>query len=188
VVAHCRCLLLVAIASLVAVSGTGLCVAASSPPGPQSEGEVMEEVLVRGTRLYELRAAIVAVEDKFYSRYNDLNTIDDFDIACNRVQLTGTKFKKRRCAPRLLDKVLASDARETLEAMQDGRQKRGEDPDAVLARHSGEYKQNMLRILRSDSQLRALVQERDKAQVRYDTEHKKRMKGRLVLGDWSDQK
>ena len=148
----------------------------------------MEEVIVRGTRLYELRAAIVAAEDKFFARYNDLNTIDDFDIDCNRVQITGTKFQKRRCAPRLLDKVLASDARETLEAMQDGRQKRGEDPDAILARHSGEYKENMLKILRNDPQLRALVRDREKAQERYDREHKKRMKGRLMLGDWSKQK
>jgi hypothetical protein len=158
------------------------CAAASA-----DKGEVIEEVVVRGTRLYELRAQIVAAEDRFYARYNELNKVDDFDIDCNQVQITGTKFITRRCAPRLQDKVLAADAKEVLEAMQDGRQKRGEDPNAILARHSGEYKQNMLDILKRDPQLRALVRERDKAQERYDREHKKRMKGRLVLADWADE-
>jgi hypothetical protein len=178
---------LLALASPVVL---GVPVFAAVPPAGAAagaEGEVMEEVLVRGTRLYELRAAIIAAEDRFYARYNEINPIDDYDIDCNQVKRTGTNFQTRRCAPRLLDKVLAADAREVLQAMQEGREKRGEDPTVTLTRRNGEYKANMLQLLRDDRQLRALVRDRDKAQERYDREHKKRMKGRLILADWFDQ-
>src|SRR3982751_3474558 len=74
-----------------------LCGAAQRAATATASSQESEEVVVRGTRLYELRAAIIAAEDRFYARYNELNKVDDFDIECTVEAPTGTRFKQRTC-------------------------------------------------------------------------------------------
>ncbi|HXC60737.1 MAG TPA: hypothetical protein VN645_15585 [Steroidobacteraceae bacterium] len=144
-----------------------------------------DEIVVHGTRLYELRAAIVAAEDRFYARYNELNKVNDFDIECTVDAPTGTRFKQRTCLTRLQQRAQQENGREFVQMLQD--QSAGltgtapiTDPNtAMLARYE-EYKRNVLYLLKMNPELRQLVRERDAAEKRYNEERRKRFKGRLA--------
>ena len=96
-----------------------LCEAAQPAPDASATTDITDEVLVRGTRLRELKAAIVAAEDRFYARYNELNKVDAFDIECATDAHTGTKLKQRRCLTRLQLEARARNALETLQMFQE---------------------------------------------------------------------
>jgi hypothetical protein len=40
---------------------------------------------------------MVDAEDRFYSRYNELNSVDEFDVSCHEEARTGTRLSKRNC-------------------------------------------------------------------------------------------
>jgi len=156
---------------------------ASASAAPSTE---TEEVLVRAPRLYELRAAIIKAEDRFYARYNELNKVDDFDVECKVEPPTGTRFKQRGCLTRLQLKAQQEQGREFAQMFQD--QALGltgvpptTDPDAEMLTRYAEYKMNVLYLLKMNPDLRRLVRERDEAEKRYNDELKKRFKGRLGL-------
>jgi hypothetical protein len=171
---------------------------ATISPAAQSSGTTaaappteMEEIVVRAPRLYELRAAIVKAEDRFYARYNELNKVDDFDVECKVDAPTGTKFKQRGCLTRVQLKAQKEQGSEFLQMIQDkaagaeGTPVRGAppttDPDTAMLARYPEYKMNVLYLLKMNPELRRLVRERDEAEKRYNDELKKRFKGRLGL-------
>jgi len=147
--------------------------------------ETTDEVLVRGTRLRELRAAIVEAEDRFYARYNELNKVDDFDIECAMDAHTGTLIKQRRCFTKLQLEARSQNGREVLQMFQDqaagltGRPP-NTDPEAVWLAHYDDYRDNILYLLKVHPELRRLARERDDAEKRYSTEYRRRLKGRLI--------
>jgi len=140
-----------------------------------------EEVLVRGARLRELHAALILAEDRFYARYNALNKVDDFDIECAMDTHTGTKIPQRRCLTSFQSRLRALNGMEALEMYQ--QQASGPtghpgtppntNPDAEWLGRYGEYKENMLYLLKMNPDLRRLVRARDDAEERYNTELKR---------------
>src|SRR5690349_6707097 len=70
--------------------------------------QTLEEVIVSGSHLkpYELRQRIVEAEDRFYSRYNEINDEDEFDVNCIVVASTGTNLKHRICRPVFEERVI----------------------------------------------------------------------------------
>jgi hypothetical protein len=158
----------------------------ATPPAAASPNEITEEVVVRGTRLYQLREAIIAAEDKFYARYNELNKVDDFDIECSVSAPTGSRLKQRGCLTKMQLKAQAAQGREFLQMVQD--QAAGlsgsppvTDPTAVFLARYEDYKENMLYLLKMNPELRRLVHEREEAEKRYNEERKRRFKGRWIL-------
>ncbi|MBK6674546.1 MAG: hypothetical protein IPG49_14180 [Proteobacteria bacterium] len=55
------------------------------------------------------------------------------------------------------------------------------DPEAVWLAHFDDYRDNMLYLLKMNPDLRRLASESENAQKRYDAEHRRRLKGRLML-------
>lgn len=164
----------------------------------------LDEVLIRGTRLRELRAAIVVAENRFYQRYNDLNKVDDFDIECAQDIHTGQRVPQRRCFTKLQKKAMAQQGKEVVEMFQrqaailpDGPGQSGSgpgpagmtgagrppntDPLVVWLSRYDEYRENMLYLLKAHPELRRMAQDAEKAKQRYDDEYRRRMKGRLFL-------
>jgi hypothetical protein len=181
-----------------------LCCATQESPGSSKTGaDSTEEILVQGTRLRELRAAIIAAEDRFYEQYNALNKVDDFDIECIRDAHTGTRIPQRRCLARVLREAMARQGSETAEYFQQqapvgehvpgqednpgpaGMTGRGRppntDPATVWAARYDEYRDNMLYLLKMHPELRHLASEGEVAQRRFDAEYRRRLKGRIVL-------
>ena len=47
---------------------------------PSGQKDQLDEVVVEGRRVAELRAEVIAAEDRMVALYNDLNTEPDLDI------------------------------------------------------------------------------------------------------------
>lgn len=181
---------LLGILMISACVGTQLCKAAlPSAKSDTTPTEVLEEVLVSGTPLSELKKAIVEAEDRFYERYNQLNTVDLFDIECRVEAPLGTKIPRRMCLTKLQLRAKRDYAIEYLQNLQDmskfGYDGLGKPPDtnpiAVWASRYEEYRDNMLGLLKLYPELRRLADEGEEARKRFDAEYKRRLKGRLIL-------
>jgi len=75
----------------------------------------IEEIIVRATKTSaSIRAELKLAEKQFYSGYNDLNLIEEFDIDCRSVQGTNSRIPRDVCWPVFFDESLASSAQEFL--------------------------------------------------------------------------
>lgn len=177
------------------ILGAPLCTAA--------QPEVTDEVLVRGTRLKDLKTAIAKAEDRFYVRYNELNKVDKYDVECRMDVHTGQRIPQRRCYAKLQLEAMAQHGQEVLEMFRQqaaasehvagqndnpgaaGMTGRGRppntDPVAIWLAHYDDYRDNLLFLLKMNPELRDLAQAGEDAKSRYEAEYKRRLKGRLVL-------
>lgn len=78
---------------------------ASAAAAPATE-ESLDEVVVNGAKLNELLQEMVKVENKFFKRYNELNTNDDFDTHCAMETRAGTAIRRRYCHVGYQEKAL----------------------------------------------------------------------------------
>jgi len=150
--------------------------------------DVLDEVLISGTRLSELKKAVVAAEDRFYARYNELNKRDIFDIECQVDAPLGTRIPQRWCLTQVQLRAKRDYAREYLQSLQSATAFGGYEgkppdtnPDLVWASRYKEYTDNMLRLLRQHPELRSLADEAEATRKRFDAEYKRRLNGRLLL-------
>jgi hypothetical protein len=80
--------------------------AAAQPP------EGLDEVIVRGRRVGELRLEIQRAEEAVFARFNDINSTDDFDIHCRNDKVYG--LMRRSCLSNIWRKLEAQIATEQL--------------------------------------------------------------------------
>ena len=79
---------------------SGLC--QSEPIQVEEPAEMMEEVIVRGTKsLFELELESYRSENALYDLFNSLNSNDDFDVHCYREAPIGSCIKQRVCKTNL---------------------------------------------------------------------------------------
>ena len=151
-------------------------VAAPAPvAGSDDELQELDEVEVTGTRLWKMRQQLVELEDRFYALYNELNENDDFDVTCRMEAPLGTRLRKRNCKVAYV---------EDAEAEQGQAFVRGEfapDPQLIALERQTEYRAAALKVINSDKRLRRLIEERMKLEERYESERKRRFKGRWIL-------
>ena len=85
---------------------SGLC--QSEPIQVEEPAEMMEEVIVRGTKsLFELELELYRAEDALYDLFNSINSNDDFDVHCYREAPIGSRIKQRVCKTNLYRELLA---------------------------------------------------------------------------------
>ena len=75
----------------------------------ETHNDTLGEVMVEGHRKQQqqMRLELQRIETRFYARYNELNTDDEFDIHCADEALTGTAFRNRSCQPRFVADISA---------------------------------------------------------------------------------
>lgn len=161
-------------AELSSALGADAPLVAPASPAPGQEEEVLEEVIVKGERLWQLRAAIVKAEDRFYARWNELNKDRDFDMKCYMEAPLGTRLKSRICRVAFYEDAQA----EYAQAMMRGQF--APSPTQVALDRQVEYRKVAMELL-NDPQLRKLVREREAAQKKYTEERKKRFKDRWII-------
>jgi hypothetical protein len=147
----------------------------AAPSNPKQD---LEEVTVQGerVRIEELRRQIVELEDRFYDRYNELNTNDDFDIHCIEEARTGTRFIKRSCRAVYMEQALAEEGQAAFKILQRFREKgpiisdSGPPVPASLSieRRLPEYKKNLEAVASRNPELFRLLEERGKLIKSYD--------------------
>lgn len=144
---------------------------------PRSE---TDEVVVRGERvkLDEMREEIIQLEDNFYARYNELNTVRDFDILCIAEAKTGTRFIKRSCRPVYQEKAVNEEGKAAFEVLQSFRSRgmAGSPPvpaAGTIERRRLEFQKNMEEVARRNPQLGELLKQRGELIERYKAQQKK---------------
>jgi hypothetical protein len=144
---------------------------AMGPPKPSilptpsaTNAEPMEEVEIRGTRarLRELREEIVRLEDRFYQRFNDLNTDDQYDVHCNMEQPTGTLLRYRVCKPEFVETATSEEAKAFL-----GGYSVAPANMIIMAKYP-DFEKAALSVINKDRDLRRLIRERDAVEARYE--------------------
>ncbi len=63
----------------------------------QSPAPPVEDIVVRGRRLGELRFELRLAEEAVYARFNDVNSDDRFDIHCRSEKRYASRITERRC-------------------------------------------------------------------------------------------
>lgn len=163
----------------------------ASPPVAASGNRDLDEIVVRGTRLSGLRAAIVEAEDRFYARYNEINEIRDFDISCIMDADTGQKKKFRRCRTQLQVRARTQEATDIITDLQRHTSLVGAgDPWArrtsnidIMGEHATreeQFRQHFLMLVNTHPELRSLLDDREAAAALYEKERARRSKGRLI--------
>jgi hypothetical protein len=84
---------------------------AGAATGAQAAADGAEEVVVQGRSINLLRERIERAEDALYAVYNDINTIEEFDIHCRLHARTGTRIPQRVCLPNYTAPLDARSAR-----------------------------------------------------------------------------
>jgi len=154
---------------------------------PSAQKADLDEVTVSGERvkIEALRKQIVQLEDKFYDRYNELNTVEDFDIHCIEEARTGTRFIKRSCRAVYQEQAFADEGQAAFKILQRFREKGPQIADSgppvpatvVIERRLPEYKKNLEEVVRSNPELSGLLAERGKLIEGYDAALKKNWGG-----------
>lgn len=149
----------------------------SAPLGLSRSEELdeLDEARVKATKLWQMREKMVALEEQFYARYNELNKDNDFDVHCAMEAPLGTRLKKRVCRIQFFEDAQAEEARAFLDGSV------VQSADMVTLQRKDEFKVAMLAVINSDNQLRKLIREREELEKRYIAERKRRFKGRWIL-------
>lgn len=133
---------------------------------------VLDEVLVEGTRLWELRQQMVQLEDKFYALYNELNTDRDFEVHCHIEAPTGRIIKERVCRLAFVENAQERE----VQAMLEGHA--APPADAVHQARTPEFEAHFMKVVNSDPRLRKLVRQRESLEQKYDKERQQRSANR----------
>lgn len=75
-------------------------IAVEATPRHVAETAIDEEVVVRGRPRSALRAELRLAEDAVYSRFNEINSRDEFDILCEDKAPINSHISRRVCMPR----------------------------------------------------------------------------------------
>jgi hypothetical protein len=158
------------------------------PGGAAVPGEsgALDEITINSKKLRELERGAIAAEDRFYERFNTLNTNDDFDIHCQMERETGTKVPRRQCRVRFLVEAGAMDGQDFLRGLTSAAAARGVNtPVAALqmqwSKRGEEYRQMARALLQKDPELMALATEWLRLRGQYDRVYKERHKDRIFL-------
>ncbi len=169
----------VAIGACVMAQVCGATQSADTQPSPAAEES--DEVIVRGTPLWELRENVIKAEDRFYARYNELNKVDDFDVVCRWDAPTGSHVRRRGCLTRMIVRADQAYAGGLMDFLGGYGPAPDNDPHIVFLDRFVEFRENVQYLLKMNPELRRLVQERAIAVKRLNDERRKYFKGRLVV-------
>jgi hypothetical protein len=141
--------------------------------------EELDEVVVKGDHLWQIRNAIREAEDRFYARYNALNANKDFDVTCERrAPYLGTRIatESGRCGIAFYVKARENYSSAFLSGYI------APDPEVVYLERIQDYRKNALKVINSDVQLRKLIHKREELGRLYSRRQKEIFKDRWF--DW----
>ena len=137
-------------------------------------GNQLDELVIEGKRLYQLRKEIVEAEDRFFKLYNALNTDDDFDVHCAREASLGSRITQRVCRA---DFYAAAET-EYAVAMFQGYY--APPPELVALQRRDEYRAKALALINRHPDLLRLLRRRDDLERAYIKTRKERFKDHWV--------
>jgi hypothetical protein len=162
--------------ALVLASQTATAVEQTSGAATSAPAQSKQEVIVAAHRekLRELTRDLAKAEDSFFTAYNRVNTIREFDVHCNVVTPTGTLFSSRECTPRFAQDAKEDEAKATLEAFTGsftGGQiaiPHGMTANEVITVKYRDYKKHLVEVVAKDPGLRKMLQDYNVLKKQHD--------------------
>jgi len=157
---------------LLLVLWTGTLISAEPP-----EQKDLDEVVVQGSavQLNKLRDEIRETEDLFYDRFNELNTVRDFDVHCRFEEPTGTRLEYRKCYVVFEEDALEEVGQEAIRIRQFHESSKtgvitGPPPDPTIKTSARRplFQKHMKEIVSRDPELTRLLNERQELTERYE--------------------
>jgi hypothetical protein len=156
--------------SLVVTVALALQFPAAAPTEPTDDLKELDRLNVYGSQPepWALRQAPIEAEDRFFERYNKLNSNDDFDVRCRVEARTGTRLTTRTCRPLYQEEAVRQNAKQAIEIRQAfesrGGYNQGLSPptpaaSAIMARRPA-FEQHMRTVVRESPELIFLLQQR----------------------------
>lgn len=138
--------------------------------GERAAVSTLREVEVRGKRLRldQLRQEMARLEERIYERYNEVNTIEKFDVMCSDYTRTGTRLQNRYCRPKFVEDARVDEGRIAFQARQlilssqsmAGGVQLPESMEPKVQAQMPAYQENFRKIAEQDPLIRALMRER----------------------------
>lgn len=155
----------------------GLLLAPAAPAQLPAPVPQLDEVIVEGQRLYQMRQRIVAAEERFYALYNELNKNDEFDVHCVNEAPLGTRLLQRVCRVNFIATAEAEFAVSFVAQLAGEAGGGSAKPPALVAlERETEYKAAMLKVVKDHPELLRLLLERNKQEDLYNAARRKRFK------------
>lgn len=123
--------------------------------------DAIDEVEVEGKRvkLSVMRAELEKLEEQFYTEYNKVNTVRQYDVFCRLRMVTGSRVPRRFCRPVFLEQL--REERDTPSFEQVG-------PNAYLVlRRTQDYQKNIVDVVARHAALFELVKDYNALALRY---------------------
>ncbi len=138
-----------------------------APLPPDPDAPVDEVTVFADDTITNLRRLLRNVDQQFYTRYNELNSNDDFDMVCKRETRIGSQIPRQVCRSKL-HRARISEAAEDVLDQDIGL---GEDSTAWTRRHYRKVREDVRRVLGEDESLREIV--RDRKRILEEIERRK---------------
>jgi hypothetical protein len=156
-------------------------------PAPANAGHDtrLDEVLVTGKldSLIGIRQALIASENRFNARYNELNQDDDYDVVCRQNTPLGTHIPQRLCQPNIVDKEAAVEAEEFFRSINTGGPGTPlTSPERLRIESMHELKKRTLALVNIDPQLKQELVEHSRLEQRYKQMLKRKFGKRFAAG------
>lgn len=148
-------------------------------PEDLSGMETLDEVVVTGKldSLSAARQAVIAAEDRFYARYNELNTDDMMDIRCRFEAPTGSRIPRRVCQPKLVEEAARDEALRFLDTAN------GNAAPLTMDSMKAELKARTLKLLAKDPELMRALLERARLEQYFNDLHARKFRNRWIAWD-----
>ncbi len=173
--------LLALLATLVAAAPVPAAETVAVVPEDLGGIRTLDEVVVTGKldSLPAAREAVIAAEDRFYARYNELNQDDMLDVQCRFEQPIGTRIPQRTCQTRMLDEETRAEALKVL-GTAEGTVKLM-SAQALNSPLLAELRTRVLKMTREDPQLLRALLERARLEQYYQDLSAKKFRNRKVV-------
>jgi hypothetical protein len=156
------------------IKGFALALAVCASFSATSAEPNIEELVISGKTIYEMRRDIVKAEDRFYALYNKLNTETLYDMHCAMEAPTGARIDRRTCRAEYYDRALEDESRAMLQGHA------APPANLIFLMRQADYRKNMLKVVSDHPELFALLKERVELQQRYERELKQRRADRAA--------
>jgi hypothetical protein len=153
----------------------------ASATAATDKGDSLDEVVVEATRsqLDHIRQEMVLVEDRFYERYNELNTKHDFDTHCHIEARIGTNTKRRYCRALYQERAQQREGHDYAEALKDMTQDPPQPwvppttPTIMIEARRKDYQNNIREVVKRNPELVDMLRERYELGLRYEATRRK---------------
>lgn len=168
---------------------------ASVAATPAARDQMLDEAVVQATRakLREMRVQMVALENRFYDRYNALNGNDNYDIHCAEETTAGTRMERRHCRPVFEARAVETESIDYFIMLQNTTNAGAPMPagsigppvPAIMAIEAQrpDFRRNMIAVTTQNPELLNLLKERDRLAKRYETARRKAARKKITETD-----